>query len=237
MMGRTHVLWAGALWVAIAPAALALDPLELAASTVTAMGCGVLPDIDCPRTHDMRTGAVKYGSTPAETHGPASRWAARRVHHLAGGHRRATHWAASCAAAGAAVAPFTWATPRVTIALVVGVVAAWPIRLLTHGRGRRAAPASAAALGLIAAVLVSAGAWLPLAVGAGALAHIAGDWLCRTHGGGVPLAGPLTRRRFELGLFAVDGPAEHAIAWLLHPALLALLWWRYAPWLPPTLRP
>jgi hypothetical protein len=232
MMGRTHVLWAGALWLAAAPVILELDALELAASTVVAMGCGVLPDIDCPRSRDLRTGHVKHGATPAEAHGPASRWVARAVHDLAGGHRHATHWALTCAAAGLAVVPAMWAAPRLAVGLVVGIVAAWPIRLLAHGRGRRSAPAAAGALGLAAAMLAPAGWWLPLAVGAGALAHVAGDWLCRTRGGGVPVLGPFTRRRFEAGLFEIDGPVEHGVEWALHLGIGVLWWWRLAATLP-----
>src|ERR1035441_10232482 len=83
MMGRSHVLVAGAGYLtiaAMAPGALGhLPPAQLAAGAVCAGAASLLPDLDCP------------GSTIARALGPLSDLLARLVSLIAGGHRNGTH--------------------------------------------------------------------------------------------------------------------------------------------------
>lgn len=74
---------------------------------------------------------------------------------------------------------------------------------------------------------IPAGWWLPVAVSWGAVAHVAGNWLAA--GDGVPLFGPLDRRRHALGLFRIGGKGERAIVWAITAGVGPLLVWLHAP--------
>jgi membrane-bound metal-dependent hydrolase YbcI (DUF457 family) len=83
MMGPTHALSAGVVFIAVAfPISHNvhhLSPVSAAVGTVVAAGAGLLPDLDHP------------SATPARSFGPISRGAAWTIGKLGGGHRHGTH--------------------------------------------------------------------------------------------------------------------------------------------------
>src|ERR1035438_645604 len=154
MMGRSHILVAGAGYLtlaAIAPGALGhLPPAQLAAGAVCAGAASLLPDLDCP------------GSTIAPALGPLSDLLARLVSLIAGGHRNGTH---SLLAWLAVSVGFTLALGVMhgsTVALIVCVLAcALMLRVIT---GAGAIGCGMLAFGAGAALVTGVGRvdrWMP----------------------------------------------------------------------------
>lgn len=208
MIGKSHVACAAAGWALLAPPlaeALGLPmglPL-LAISLPIAAGAGVAPDIDHP------------DATIARTHGIVSRLLSRTVHKISGGHRHATHWLSTGAAAGLAVALAAARWPQWSIAVAMATCGAWTIRLAMPYRwDRTGAPFFALGLAALAYMLAPPTWWLGPAVAYGFTIHILCDWVCK--GTGVPLFGlPWSRsskRRHAAGLLLIASPAEAAVA-------------------------
>lgn len=83
MMGPTHALSAGVVFLAVASPLSHyvhhLTPMTAAVGTVVAAGAGLLPDLDHP------------SATPARSFGPLSKGAAWTIGKIGGGHRHGTH--------------------------------------------------------------------------------------------------------------------------------------------------
>ena len=199
MNGKGHALTATLGWFAAAPlAAQALHhPIgrwELAAGGLVAAGAGMLPDIDHP------------GATAARTFGPFGRAVAKAVSKVARGHRGRTHRISFAITAGLGTA---WSASHWSwgAAVVTAVVAAWAWRQLGPDlrleviRCDVDAIVAGTAAGVATFVWLTPGWWLPAAVAAGALVHLAGD------------------RLFGNRLVRVDGPIERVVVWALSMAL------------------
>lgn len=201
MMARGHSLTGATLWLATAPLVDQSLP-ELAACTLVCAGAAMLPDLDHP------------SSKIAGTLGAPTRLLAHVVAGVSGGHRKATHGIlfAILAGVGAAAAVDRWGT--LATAIIAGFFAALAsdaIDLDEIPRGRAAGIAVNYAVGLIAALVISAtaqpGSTLGWAVAGGCLAHLAGDCLT-PHG--CPLLWPF-RGRYGVSLFTTGGAAEKAV--------------------------
>lgn len=81
MMGYSHSISAAATWLALNEAGIINidNPTALAVTTLAAAGAGMLPDID------------HHNGTIAHSIPPVSRWVARLVAKVSGGHRKGTH--------------------------------------------------------------------------------------------------------------------------------------------------
>lgn len=234
MLVRGHLTLSALLWAQLTPRALEalglppLDPGALVASTLLAGSLGAWPDIDCPAAAAANPDeGVSYGSLVAMAHGPASEGVAVLVHQASGGHRHATHWASTCLALAAVLVLPSLLWPVVTLATVLGIVAAWPARAFLVRDWFGAALLGGAA-GVASAVLVAPRPWLlPVAAAFGGLAHLLGDMIPK--GSGVPLfglplptkgrgrlarAGRRCRRRIgpgRWGLFTIGGKVERKV--------------------------
>lgn len=187
MMGGHHAISGTAAYLAltsgaviagtpIAAQVLGPQPLgHLLAGTVVATGAALLPDIDHP------------SGTIARSAGPASR-AVSSVIGGAAGHRGATHTllgalaftgiAAVIAAADVRVRLPVIGETQILAVLLVTAMVVFAVRAMKIVRGM--APAWIAGLATAVVVLLWApdtSIWLPLAVGIGVIAHIAGDAL------------------------------------------------------------
>lgn len=203
MLGRTHALSGALAWAAVcttAPIAGARPSWATAIlGLLSTAGAALLPDLDHP------------DATIAHTFGPVSKAAATVVHRLSGGHRHATH-----SLAFAATVPLgLW-----LLLLAGGDWAALPLLFVLASFALRALHLNVA-LGGFGAVAVCALAyfllgrdlgWLALSVGAGILAHLAGDCLTRE---GCPLLWP-RRRHFMLA--AIRRTGNRVERWLFAPA-------------------
>ncbi|MGA2927829.1 MAG: metal-dependent hydrolase [Solirubrobacteraceae bacterium] len=202
MMGRSHVLIAGAGYLALAATARdALGPpapAQLAAGALCAGAASLLPDLDRP------------GSTIARALGPVSDLLARLVSLIAGGHRRGTHsllaWLAVSVGLGAAL----HSSDSSTVALIVCVLAcALMLRAIT---GAGAMACAVLAFGVGVALVAGVGhvdRWLPGAVLVGYGSHLVGDLVTVE---GVPLLWPLSGRHQKVALIgATDRWREHLV--------------------------
>lgn len=81
MMGYSHSISAAAAWLVLNEAGVLgiEDPATLAVTALAAAGAGMLPDID------------HHNGTIAHSIPPISKWVARLVGWLSGGHRKGTH--------------------------------------------------------------------------------------------------------------------------------------------------
>jgi hypothetical protein len=194
MMVRGHLLLAGLAWAEAAPRALAflglppMDGATLGFSTTLAAAWGAWPDIDCPPAKAQEAGSgVRYGSLVAEAHGPASEAVSVLVYDAVGGHRRATHWAITSVALAGLLAVPSARWPVETLGVVLGLVAAWPVRAFLTPSWPRATVVGGL-VGLGAALTMAPPAWLlPVAVAFGGLLHLVGDMIPK--GSGVPVLG------------------------------------------------
>lgn len=221
MMGRSHALSGAAVWLAAAPPVSAavdipLEPASLAAGAVLTSGSALLPDLDTSK------------STIARALGPVTLALAFVVATVAGGHRAATHslaFVAAVAAATTAAATTTVGTVAI-VALCVGLAlrALGPQQLRSGLVDATFLAWTAAATWAIWAAAAPLG-WLPVAVAAGALAGVLGDWVT-SHG--VPLLWPWSQR-FAVPLVRTGGLGEHVVSlglvavtgWLGYHHLLA----------------
>src|SRR5579875_1631650 len=218
VLGKDHAL-SGALAFAAGAAPLHITGTHLLAGAVVAAGAGVLPDLDEP------------GSTIARSYGFLTEAAAWVVHRVSGGHRHGTHSLAGVAvftAASYVAALFDASLPgKIALGVALALLLSAALRALHVGghHGDALGVAAAGAMIYWHAGLVQ----VPLCIGIGAAAHIAGDML--THSG-CPLAWPASMREFHLLpgplRFTTNKLAEH---WIISPLLaiaLGLLVWRAA---------
>jgi len=183
MMGRSHSLSGTTAWsaaVALAPtfAHARLGTPVLVAGLLATAGAALLPDLDHP------------GGTIANTFGPVSRAAARVVHRLSGGHREATHSIAFAAGTFYATAAAIHYGHEAAALAVLFLLYAFGFRALRTPRGIVVAAAAGATF-VAGFALHGDYGWLPYSVGAGVLAHLAGDCLTKQ---GCPLLWPIPRR-------------------------------------------
>lgn len=213
-MGSSHAssgILVGAATLPHAP--IPPTPGAQAAWVVAVGGMAMLPDLD------------HHSSTVAHMWGAPSRAVAAGVGACAGGHRNGTHSILGVAA----LTLLAWMADDwggvwgrgTVIALAIGVAlyACTPVIPDTVKIGRKkirveesvlAANLLISALGawwLVTNTPAAATAWLPYAVAAGMLTHIAGDWLTK---GGVPLLWPIPWRT-ALGLFTTGGRLEKVV--------------------------
>jgi len=213
MMGRSHLLIAGAGYLTLAattPGALGhLAPVQLAAGAVSAGGASLLPDLDCP------------GSTVARALGPLSDLLARLVSLIAGGHRNGTHSLLAWLAVSVGITVALGTKHGSLVALIVCLLAcALMLRVIT---GARATACALLSLGMGVALVAGvglAGRWMPGAVLVGYGSHLLGDLVTIE---GVPLLWPLSGRRQRVALIgATDHRREHLLC-LCAGALAAYL--------------
>lgn len=212
MLAPTHALTGAAAWLALTPWVEADRPAEIIGGTIMAAGSALLPDLD----HRSGTAAKTWGAI-TRVLGRVVSWACR-------GHRNGTHTllAAATASFGVhlAIEHAGWAAIA-TVALLTGL-ALVACEDLIPGRWERAWPANLAASAGFAWWAVTTGlnlSWLPVAVGVGWLAHLAGDTLTD---GGTPLLAPVIGRRFRLTRLNTGGLWETATGWVLAAAVAAL---------------
>lgn len=202
MMGSTHSR-SGTTAFAVLTAAAPLVGIHphwpaVAAGTLACAGAALLPDLDHPE------------ATIANTFGLASKAAARFVHRVSGGHRHATHSLLFVALA--------------YLATVFGVreIGVWfsvPVLFVLFAFGIRAmrlAPGMSVLVAVVATVffwfaLRGDFGWLPVTVGVGTLAHLAGDCLTKE---GCPLLWP-RRGHYMLPLIQRTGNAVEQ--WVFGP--------------------
>jgi membrane-bound metal-dependent hydrolase YbcI (DUF457 family) len=192
VLGRTHSASGTTAWAA----AVASAPLvgihphlpAIAAGALATAGAALLPDLDHPE------------ATIAWTLGPATRVLTRLVHRVSGGHRHATHSLAFAAALPLVVWAGDTALGRWFALAAIFLLFAFGLRALHLARGL----APAVALGLVALVghaMAHDLGWLPVSVGVGVLAHLAGDCLTKE---GCPLLWP-HRRHYMLPVIQRTG--------------------------------
>jgi membrane-bound metal-dependent hydrolase YbcI (DUF457 family) len=185
MLGRTHALSGLAACSAIAMTAWHAGPRSAAVSAVITAGAAVLPDLDAP------------GSAAARSLGFLTRWTARAVAAVSGGHRHGTHSLAGVVVfAGAAAACATWRRTipgEIALTVLLAVLLAAALRVLRLDGHAGDLAAVAAAVMITRTGYGTGGLWLLTALGTAV--HIAGDMLTRS---GCPLAWPVTGRRFWL---------------------------------------
>ena len=213
MMGRSHVLVAGAGYLtlaAMAPGALGhLPPAQLAAGAVCAGAASLLPDLDCP------------GSTIARALGPLSDLLARLVSLIAGGHRNGTHSLLAWLAVSVGFTLALGARHGSTVALIVCVLAcALMLRVIT---GAGAIGCGMLAFGAGVALVTGVGRvdrWMPGAMLVGYGSHLLGDLVTVE---GVPLLWPLSGRRQRVALIGATGRRREHLVCLGAGALGAYL--------------
>lgn len=184
MMGGHHAISGAAAWLALTGSAsigtwnlgtglLDLSGQEVLAGTVVATGAALLPDIDHP------------SATIARSAGAASKLATSAIGSVAG-HRGATHTLLAVVAftllgAVATRLDCSWHAPvlgqvQVGAVIVVTVLCAFAVRAMQLAHGGLTPWLVGIACGLLTAVAApETSAWLPLAIGLGALVHLLGD--------------------------------------------------------------
>ncbi|GAA2184730.1 metal-dependent hydrolase [Brooklawnia cerclae] len=221
MMGRTHAA-SGALLAMVAVPLLSrvgadpADPLTVCVFAVAGAGAAMLPDADHP------SGSVAW------TIPPVTKPLTRLVAALSGGHRNGTHsllGVAGFVAFAVLVNSLPSLLRRVGVVqdeLVGGVVlGVWVGFLLAIGLNSwSVVPEHSSRLGVLAGVAGGAGlavttsivdlasGIVPLAVGVGCLAHIAGDMLTKE---GCPLLWPVCRVRFRLAAITTGKFVERSL--------------------------
>lgn len=213
MLGRDHALSGGVVFAAAAPFTLHVTLPQLITGTVLTGGAALLSDFDEP------------GSTIARGGGFLTRGFAHVVRWAARGHRHGTHSLLGAAVftltAWAAVAEAHTVPGRIWLGLWLALLITSALRVLPVVRGHVPDIAGiGAAVGLC--YWHSGLIMVPVCVGTGVLAHIAGDSL--THGG-CPWLWPVIKRDFHLlpVQFTTGKFFEH---WVMSPLLsvaLALL--------------
>lgn len=202
MLGATHSR-SGTTSCALLTAAAPLVGIHphwpaMAAGTLACAGAALLPDLDHP------------SATIANCFGAVSEAFARFVHHVSGGHRHATHSLLFVAFAylatwlGVSVGGGWFAMPALFVLFAFG------IRAMHLAPGISALVAAAAA-GFFWLVLDGDYGWLPVAVGVGTLAHLAGDCLTKE---GCPLLWP-RRTHYMISIIHRTGNAVER--WVFGP--------------------
>lgn len=206
-----------ATWLAATGTAAALGaPVNVGVIAVgagIAGGAALLPDCDHPN------------AAIAHALGPVSRFICRRVAHLVGGHRRATHFAVAVPV----FAGIAWLISELAawgLFAVVALLTAWGLRLMSEeldhallGAGEIAAGCGVA---WWATTHLDMGPWVFAAVAVGVLAHDLGDLTTK---GPIRFLWPLPWR-ISLGWYRTGHWCERVI---VAPVLaVAVLWlgWR-----------
>lgn len=183
-MGGHHAISGAAAWLALTGSAslggyrlgggvLDLAGPEVLAGAVVAAGAALLPDIDHP------------SATIARSAGTASKLASSAVG-LATGHRGATHTLLAVVVftvlgALAASLGWTWDAPvvghvQVGPVVIVTVLCVFAVRAMKVVRGSLMPWIVGLAAGLLTGIAApETSAWLPVAIGLGALVHLLGD--------------------------------------------------------------
>lgn len=191
MMGVNHAATGAAAWVAVTSTAIpAFGWYPLPAEAVllgsaVAAGAALLPDAD------------HHNATIAHSVPVLGGVAAGAVGLVTGGHRKGMH--SLLAIAGVVVGMFFlgqlqwqpqgWQIPiQIGSAAAVAATTAFAFKVLGGRRWLTAWVLGALLAGLVALLMPSQLAWLPVCIGVGYAAHIAGDLLTF---GGVPLLWPL----------------------------------------------
>ena len=204
MLGRTHFA-SGVLVTEGLACVVHLSPAETVTGLVVGSCAALLPDIDHP------------SSTVSRTFGPLTQGFAHIWSKLMGGHRHGTHCILGILALGAV----SWVCLQHRHNLLAGGILA-AILIVTLAAGVRIfrIPGWLDDVAPIPVVLVVV-FWtnidlsvVPIALMLGCAVHVAGDMMTR---GGCPLAWPLSKERFALGLFSTGGWIEKT---LVYPASL-----------------
>lgn len=211
MMGPTHALSGVAAYLGAAAVADTFithaGPGELALGSLLAAGAALAPDLD------------HHNSTATHTYGFLTGGISRVIRLISGGHRGGTHSILGTAVAvGLAYAASLSVIATGVVCWVLGGVAARAFGLVSIVYPK----VSGATRALIVAAATAAlmyfapqAVWvLPLAVGIGWAAHIAGDCITNM---GCPLGWPLSQRNLGLPLVDTDGLRER---YLVVPGLM-----------------
>jgi len=192
MLGRTHATGGSLAWsatVSLAPVAGVHPhwPAVMAGSVATA-GAALLADSDHP------------DATVAHSLGRVTRALAAFVNRVSGGHRHATHSLLFAVEATLAswllvLVAGAWAAVPTLFVLAVFALRAW------HVKPSLTPVAAVLYTGVSGLLLRGDYGWLPVSVGVGVLAHLAGDCLTKE---GCPLLWP-HRRHFMLPLIQRTG--------------------------------
>ncbi|GAA4202819.1 metal-dependent hydrolase [Microbispora amethystogenes] len=239
MMGHSHALSGAAVWLAVAPALVALPgavghvelatltgpiltPPELVAGAVVCAGAAMLPDLDHP------------SATIAQTFGPATYLLSKGVNFVSGGHRHATHSLlfSIVMGVGAHLLGDRYAVGRdILVVLMIGL-ALRAVGLGVPGKTLISAVVNVgmtAALFLTFMVLGVTYSWLGIAIGVGCLVHIIGDCLTER---GCPVLWPIKGRwllPFDIGIKTGRAFEKQFLGPALSIVVIALLCLRLMP--------
>jgi membrane-bound metal-dependent hydrolase YbcI (DUF457 family) len=190
MMSHAHATTGAAAWLAVtatvplAAGWMPLPPGEVLSGAVATAGAALLLDAD------------HHGGTIARSLPPVSRWVARGLGRLSGGHRHATH--SLVGVLGAGLIARALSSVRVPLGAEDFQLGAWLMIVLLVAFAAKSLRVTRGWLSSWAVSLTVATAttwfapettwWLPAAVVLGCLCHLAGDALTSQ---GVPLLWPL----------------------------------------------
>lgn len=242
MRGYSHALAGAAATLAVAPwVAAHPSPARIIVMAVVGAGAGLGPDVD------HRAGTI------AQTFGWPTKLLCRAVGKLSGGHRHATHSLAGAFIAGViawivcrlgGIAGSHFATGHgTTLQRLAPQAGQYLVAILGLGLGldglgyTRTGPIHSLAsfTGCTAFVIGTALAgvtydWVPAVWVVGSLAHLATDGMTQS---GIPIAWPLTWRRFRIASFDTGKwPERFIVAPLLIIMIIMLAVWRLGWWPP-----
>ncbi|GIH69500.1 membrane protein [Sphaerimonospora thailandensis] len=238
-MGHSHALSGAAVWLAAAPALVALPdalgvpelaavtggvltPAELIAGTLVCAGAAMLPDLDHPH------------ATIAQTFGPVTWLLSKGVNVVSGGHRHATHSLLFSVLAGLGAHLLAERYPigrDILVVLMIGLA----LRAVGVGVPRKTITSALVNMALTAAtfvVFLSMGvtyAWLGVAIGVGCLVHVIGDCLTER---GCPVLWPIEKRwllPYDIGIKTGKTFEKKFLGPALSVVVLALLCLRLIP--------
>ncbi|MFC0863557.1 metal-dependent hydrolase [Sphaerimonospora cavernae] len=239
MMGHSHALSGAAVWLAAAPALVALPdalgvpefaamtggvlaPAELIAGALVCAGAAMLPDLDHPH------------ATIAQTFGPVTWLLSKGVNFVSGGHRHATHSLLFSVLAGLGAHLLAERYPigrDILVVLMIGLA----LRAVGVGVPRKTITSALVNIALTAAtfvVFLSMGvtyAWLGVAIGVGCLVHVIGDCLTER---GCPVLWPIKKRwllPYDIGIKTGKTFEKKFLGPALSVVVLALLCLRLMP--------
>ncbi|ETK32448.1 metal-dependent hydrolase [Microbispora sp. ATCC PTA-5024] len=238
MMGHSHALSGAAVWLAVAPALVALPgvvspelatltgpiltPSELVAGAVVCAGAAMLPDLDHPN------------ATIAQTFGPATWLLSKGVNAISGGHRHATHSLLFAVAAGLGT---YFLSERYSVARDILVVLMIGLALRAVGIGVPGRTITSAVVNIVltAALYLTflmlgvTYSWIGFAIGIGCLVHVIGDCLTER---GCPVLWPIKGRwllPFDIGIKTGKTFEKQILGPALSILVLALLCLRLMP--------
>ena len=227
VMGHSHAATGLLVGLVTAPVAPVSGPLEVAAWVAVWGGAALLPDLD--------TG----GSSAARMWGPGSRWAAKGIGKLAGGHRAGTH---DILVAPILAGLLVWiaaahpVTAMVMIAVMIGcaLIALDPVLPGDQGHPLGNVMMSwVAAYGVVFAGGLAAYWWLPFVAAGGVVVHILGDAVT-TAGVPVPLSTWMSGSRRSWGpqLFNTGTMPERVIVSAVWVGVVVAAWFAVPSFMP-----